>query len=130
MLASSIWVALGGAIGSLVRYWLGLGFAAWTDSRFPWATLVVNISGSLLIGAVAGLTGPDGRFAASPFTREFLMVGICGGYTTFSAFSLQTLALAHAGDWPRAGANVVGSVVLCLLAVWLGHLAAVKLAAG
>jgi fluoride exporter len=128
LLTSSIWVAVGGAIGSLGRYWLGLGFAAWTDSRFPWATLLVNVTGSLLIGAVAGLTGPDGRLASSAFTREFLMVGICGGYTTFSAFSLQTLALAQAGDWTRAGANVIASVVLCLVAVWLGYLLAVKVA--
>jgi len=127
MLASSIWVAVGGAIGSLGRFWLANLFAAVIDSRFPWATVVTNITGSFVIGLVAGLVGPDGRPLASPATREFVMIGICGGYTTFSAFSLQTLQLAQAGDWLRAGVNVVASVVLCLLAVWLGHLAAVAL---
>jgi len=127
MLQSSIWVAFGGAIGSLARFWVGEWFASVGDSRFPWATVLVNISGSFLIGAIAALTGPDGRLVASPVARQFLMVGICGGYTTFSAFSLQTLILAQSGDWLRAGANVVASVVLCLLAVWLGHLAAAAL---
>lgn len=124
MLASSIWVALGGAIGSLGRFWLATWFATVSNSPFPWATVLTNISGCFVIGFVAALTGPDGRALASPATREFIMIGICGGYTTFSAFSLQTLMLAQSGDWLRAGANVVGSVVLCLIAVWLGHLAA------
>lgn len=127
MLQSSIWVALGGAMGSLMRFWFGEWFSSVSDSRFPWATVLVNISGSFLIGLIATLTAPDGRYVATPVARQFLMVGICGGYTTFSAFSLQTLVLAQTGDWPRAGANVVASVVLCLVAVWLGHLAAAAL---
>ena len=124
MLASSIWVAVGGAIGSLGRFWLGVLFAAWIDSRFPWATLAANVSGCFVIGFFATLTGPDGRLLVAPTMREFVMIGICGGYTTFSAFSLQSLTLAQQGDWLRAGVNVAASVVLCLVAVWLGHLAA------
>ena len=69
------------------------------------------------------LTGPDGRVAVTPDVRLFLMVGICGGYTTFSSFSLQTLVLAREGDMARAGANVLASVAFCLVGVWLGAVA-------
>ena len=124
MLESSLWIALGGAIGSVMRFWLAELVAALVDSQFPWATVITNITGSFVIGFYATLTGPEGRLLASPVARQFVMVGICGGYTTFSAFSLQTLALAQGGDWLRAGANVGASVVLCLVAVWLGHVAA------
>jgi fluoride exporter len=127
MLASSIAVALGGALGSLGRYWLAELFAALGVSAFPWATLFANVTGSFLIGVIATLTGPDGRLLVAPELRQFWMVGVCGGYTTFSSFSLQTLTLAQGGEWARAGLNVVLSVVLCLLAVWLGHLAAAAL---
>jgi CrcB protein len=121
MLVNSLAVAAGGAIGSLARFWLAelclrLGLTA-----FPWATLIANVSGSLLIGALAGAMTIEGRFPASPATRLFWLVGICGGYTTFSSFSLQTLALAQEQAWLRAAANVVGSVALCLAAVWLGY---------
>ena len=121
MLVNSLAVAAGGAIGSLARFWLAelclrLGLTA-----FPWATLVANVSGSLLIGALAGAMTIEGRFPAAPATRLFWLVGICGGYTTFSSFSLQTLALAQDQAWLRAGANVVVSVALCLAAVWLGY---------
>ena len=124
MLASSIAVAVGGAIGSLGRFWLGILFAAWIDSRFPWATVVTNISGSFVIGFFATLTAPDGRFPAGSEARLFVMVGLCGGYTTFSAFSLETLRLIRAGEAGLAGANIGLSFALCLIAVWLGHLAA------
>ena len=94
---------------------------------FPWGTLLVNITGSLIIGFVATLTGPDGRIFASSTERQFVMIGLCGGYTTFSSFSLQTLNLANDGEWLQAGGNIIGSVVLCLLAVWLGHILAVSI---
>lgn len=93
----------------------------------PWGTILVNISGCFLIGLFATATDHKGLAPASHQMREFFMVGICGGYTTFSAFSLQTLGLANQGQWLRAGANVLLSVVLCLVAVWLGHLLAVQL---
>ncbi|HVS53563.1 MAG TPA: fluoride efflux transporter CrcB [Opitutaceae bacterium] len=116
-------IALGGALGSVARFGLN-GVISAHFPTFPWGTLVVNVSGSFIIGFFSTLTEPGGRAFASSNTRLFFMTGICGGYTTFSSFSLQTLQLARGGEWARAGANTVGSVVLCLVAVWLGHLCA------
>ena len=82
---------------------------------FPWGTLLVNVIGSFAIGFFATLTGPDGRWLVPGRWREFFMIGICGGYTTFSSFSLQTLSLAEEGEWLRAGGNILGSVALCLV---------------
>lgn len=124
---SYLWVALGGALGSVARYWCS-GFAATHfGETFPWGTLIVNVAGSFVIGLFAALTGPDGRWLAPSAAREFVMIGICGGYTTFSSFSVQTLSLAQDGEWFRAGANVIVSVALCLVAVWLGHILAFSL---
>ncbi len=117
-------VGLGGALGSVARLWLSGLVAAQLGETFPWGTVVINVTGSFVIGFFATLTGPDGRVFAGSNTRQFVMTGICGGYTTFSSFSLQTLNLAREGEWLRAGGNITGSVVLCLVAVWLGHLAA------
>jgi CrcB protein len=122
-----VWIALGGALGSVARYGCSSLAARWIGETFPWGTLIINVLGSLVIGFFATLTGPDGRVLVAPDARQFVMVGICGGYTTFSSFSLQTLNLVRDGDVVRAGANVVASVVLCLIAVWLGHLAATAL---
>jgi CrcB protein len=119
-LVTYLWIALGGALGSMARYGCSGLVARWFGETFPWGTLAINVVGSLVIGFFATLTGPDGRVVASPDARQFVMVGICGGYTTFSSFSLQTLNLARGGDMFGAGANVVASVVLCLLAVWIG----------
>jgi CrcB protein len=124
-LAIALWVALGGALGSVARYWCSGLVANAVGETFPWGTLIVNVSGSLLIGFIATVSGPDGRFLIPPEARQFMMVGILGGFTTFSSFSLQTLTLARDGEWLLAGANVVGSVVLCLIAVWVGHMLAV-----
>ena len=115
------WVALGGAIGSMARLWLSLNIALLTGLRFPWGTILVNIIGSLVIGFVATLTGPNGRVVVPVNAQAFVMVGLCGGFTTFSAFSLQTLELARDGRLLYAGANILLSVVLCLSAVALGH---------
>lgn len=117
-------IALGGALGSVARYWVSGFVGQRVGEVFPFGTLVVNVSGSLLIGLFATLTAPDGRFYASPSLRMFVMLGICGGYTTFSSFSLQTLNLARDGEWLGAGANAVLSLASCLVAVWLGHLCA------
>lgn len=119
-----LWIAIGGALGSVARYGASNLAAHWIGETFPWGTLIVNVSGSLVIGFFATLTGPDGRLLVTPDARQFVMVGICGGYTTFSSFSLQTLNLARSGDMLAAGGNIVGSVVLCLAFVWLGHMAA------
>jgi CrcB protein len=122
-------IALGGAIGTVGRYWLSGLLSRNFGEVFPLGTLVVNISGSLIIGFFAALTGPEGRVAAGPEFRAFFMIGVCGGYTTFSSFSLQTLDLARGGEWFYAGANAVLSLALCLAAVWLGHVAALSLGA-
>ena len=114
-------VALGGAIGSVARLWLGVWVALLTGLAFPWGTILVNILGSLVIGFVATLTGPNGRVVVPVEAQAFVMVGLCGGFTTFSAFSLQTLELARDGRLLYAGANIMLSIVLCLTAVALGH---------
>lgn len=124
---SHLWVAIGGALGSLGRYWLSGWIASRFGETFPWGTMLVNISGSFAIGFFATFTAPDGRWLATPGFRQLFMIGICGGYTTFSSFSLQTLNLAEEGEWLSAAGNIVGSVVFCLVAVWLGHLCAATL---
>ena len=120
-------VAIGSALGGVARYGLSGLVARHVGEAFPWGTLLVNVLGSFLIGFVAALTGPAGRAPASAVVRHFWMPGIFGGFTTFSAFSLQTLSLAQDGEWTRAGANVFLSVVLCLLGVWLGSMLAAAL---
>ena len=121
------WVAVGAAIGGVLRYWLSGFVAVRFGETFPWGTLVINVTGSFVIGFFATLTGPDGRWLVGSTARQFVMTGICGGYTTFSSFSLQTLNLAHDGEWLYVGGNITLSVVLCLVAVWLGHIAALAL---
>jgi CrcB protein len=110
-----LWIALGGAAGSVIRALVGLALPA----RFPWATLVVNTAGSLLIG---WLMTRLGGLEPEAYTRwhALLVVGFCGGFTTFSTFSWQTLEQMQRGEWLTALANVLLSVTLCLLAVWLG----------
>jgi fluoride exporter len=119
-----IWVAVGGAIGTIGRYWLSGVVASLAGETFPWGTLVINVSGSFVIGFFAALTGPDGRVFVGSNARQFVMIGLCGGFTTFSSFSLQTLNLMNDGEWFRAGGNIVLSVVLCLIAVWVGFMLA------
>ncbi len=123
----AIWIFIGGGLGSLARWGASSFIGRCWGETFPLGTLVVNVTGSFIIGLFATLTGPEGRWMAPSSFRQFFMVGICGGYTTFSSFSLQTLALAEDGEWFRAGANAVLSLVLCLIAVWLGRAAAVYL---
>ena len=121
------WIAVGSAIGGVARYWCTGIAARIFGETFPWGTLFVNVVGSLIIGFFATLTGPDGRIFAGTTMRQFVMIGLLGGFTTFSSFSLQTLNLASDGEWLQAGGNIVASVVLCLFAVWLGHLLAVSI---
>lgn len=127
MIWSCLWIAIGSAIGGVSRFLCSGLIAERIGETFPWGTLVVNVSGSLIIGFFFTLTEPDGRLLVGTTARQFVLVGFCGGYTTFSSFSLQTLTLARDGDWLRASANIVGSVALCLFAVWLGHIGAAAL---
>jgi len=122
-----LWVALGGALGSVARYACSIGAARWLGATFPWGTLLVNVAGSFTIGLLAALLTADGRPALGSDARAFLMIGVLGGFTTFSSFSLETLTLARAGALGAAGANVALSLVLCLGGVWLGFAAAVLL---
>ena len=122
-----LWIMLGGGLGSVARFWASGFVASRYGAAFPFGTLIVNITGCFIIGLFSGLTNTEGRLMVSPGFRQFFMIGICGGYTTFSSFSLQTLDLARAGELLWAGFNVVGSVVGCLAAVWLGHVAALLL---
>lgn len=114
-------IALGGALGSMARYGVGVWFTTLTGLVFPWNTLMINISGSMAIGFFATATGPAGRMTLPIDGRAFLLVGICGGFTTFSAFSLQTLELVRHGRLLLAGTNILLSLTLCLVAVALGH---------
>jgi CrcB protein len=116
-----ILIAIGSALGGVARYWASGAIDNRFSQSFPWGTLFVNITGSLIIGFFASITAPEGRWLVSPTARNFLMIGICGAYTTFSSFSLQTLSLAQDEEWFYAGANVLISVAFCLLSVWLGH---------
>jgi CrcB protein len=120
------WIAIGGAVGSVARFWCGVAARLFGET-FPWGTLFVNVTGSFLIGLFATLTGPDGRIFVGSTTRQFVMIGLIGGFTTFSSFSIQTLNLLNDGQWLYGAGNIVGSVVLCLLAVWLGHMLALSL---
>lgn len=122
-----VWIFLGGGLGSLARFGVAELVTARWGAAFPLGTLLVNISGCFVIGLFAGLTDPGGRWIVHPGFRQFFMIGICGGYTTFSSFSLQTLDLARAGESLWAGLNVLGSVAGCLAAVWAGHVTALLL---
>ncbi|HEX4367433.1 MAG TPA: fluoride efflux transporter CrcB [Rhodopila sp.] len=113
-------VAAGGALGSMGRFWLAGVMAALTGPRFPWGTLLINILGSFVIGLVGGLTLTPARVGIHPDIRIFLMTGVCGGFTTFSAFSLQTLELLQSGDVVPAFGYAIGSVVLCLIGTYCG----------
>ena len=122
-----LWIALGSALGGAARYWCNGVLVRLLGETFPWGTLFVNVLGSLIIGFFATLTAPDGRMFVDQTVRQFVMIGFLGGYTTFSSFSLQTLNLVNDGEWFYAGLNIGASVVLCLFAVWLGHILALYL---
>jgi fluoride exporter len=115
-------IGIGSALGA--RYGCGLVAVALWGALFPWGTIIINLVGSFVIGGFATLTGPDGRVYVSPLGRQFVMVGLCGGYTTFSAFSLETLDLLQRGRPLAAAANIALSLLFGLSAVWLGHVIA------
>jgi len=117
-----LWIAIGSALGGVARYACSRAVALQYGETFPWGTLLVNVSGSFVIGLIAAIVGPDSRYVVSPNIRNFLMVGICGGYTTFSSFSLQTLELIRNRDFGEAVGNVLLSVAACMAAVALGYI--------
>jgi len=124
-LITCIYVALGGAVGSLARYLISI-WALPVSRDLPWGTIGINIAGSFIIGFFGTMTLAHGRYPVSENWRLFVMVGICGGFTTFSSFSLQTLDLMRSGAMPRAAVNIVASVVLCVAAVAFGHFIAAQ----
>ncbi len=109
-------VALGGAIGATARYALAGFVHRFASLSFPWGTFIVNVSGCFVFGIVAGVG--EARGGLAPLTRAFLLIGILGGYTTFSSFTFETMELLRGGQMPQAIGNVVGQVVLGLLAFW------------
>ncbi len=119
-----LWVAIGGALGSVGRFWLSGLVASRVGETFPWGTITVNVTGCFVIGVIGALASPEGRMdsPSRAFATQFLMYGVCGGYTTFSSFSLATLKHLQDREWLYAGGNVILSVTLCLFAVWLGWL--------
>jgi CrcB protein len=113
---------VGSALGGLLRFAIGkFAIPLDIDIGFPVGTVFINVIGSFVIGYFGTLTLHNGRYPVSENMRIFVMIGVCGGFTTFSSFSLQTFDLARSGAWGRALANIVLSVVLCVAAVAAGH---------
>src|SRR5258708_20536008 len=109
---SYLWIAIGGALGSVARFWFS-GFVAHRfGETFPFGTILVNVTGSFAIGFFATMTSPDGRVLVSPSFRQFFMIGLCGGYTTFSSFSLPTPNLANHREWAPPRVNARFSLLL------------------
>jgi len=121
-----LWIAIGGAFGSICRFWCSGFVAQHVGETFPFGTLLVNVVGSFIIGFAATAMGPDGRMFAGTTARQFVMTGFCGGFTTFSSFSLQTLNLLNDGEWLYAAGNAGLSFLLCMMAVWAGHVLAIS----
>ena len=126
-MAAYLWIAVGSALGGVARFWCSGVAARFMGETFPCGTIIVNVVGCFIIGFFATITGPDGRVFSDTLTRQFVMIGILGGYTTFSSFSLQTLNLVQDGEWWLASANIALSVVACLVAVWLGFVLAASI---
>jgi fluoride exporter len=124
---SYISVALGSIVGAVARFLVSVLFVSQFGNGFPWGTLFVNVTGSFVIGFYAALTGPDGRLFVSVRQRLFVMVGICGGYTTFSAFSLETLRFVQSGNAQTALVYLLVSAITWIASVWLGHALAARL---
>ncbi len=120
-------VGVGAALGSLLRFLSGVLIVSVMGLSALWATGFVNVVGSFVIGLFAALTAPDGRLLVGPAGRQFVMGGICGGFTTFSAMSLDTFILLLQGDIPLAGFYLVLVVALSLVAAWVGHVVAARL---
>jgi CrcB protein len=119
-----LWIFLGSGLGGVLRFGVASAVEARWGAALPWGTLAVNVAGSFLIGFVAALLAEGAKPLLGLEPRHFVMTGVLGGFTTYSSFSLQTLALARAGEWAKAVANAGGMFVLCFAAVALGWLCA------
>ena len=113
-------VCVGGFLGTGARYGLNGWVAHRFGETFPWGTLTVNVAGSFAVGMLYFACGPDSPWIVSATTRQFLLAGVLGGFTTFSSFSIQTLNLLRDGELAAVGVNVIGSVALGLLAAFVG----------
>jgi len=122
---SWLWVAIGGALGSIARWALSGAVQRWTGSTYPWGTFTVNAIGSLAIGVLAALALE--RTLVPPAARLFLITGVLGGFTTFSAFSYETMALLRDGQWVAASAYAFGSLVVGVGAALGGFALGMKL---
>ena len=127
MLRVYLAVGVGAAIGSLLRFLSGVLIVSVMGLSGLWATGFVNVVGSFIIGLFAALTAPDGRLLVGSAGRQFVMGGICGGFTTFSAMSLDTFTLLLQGDIPLAGFYLLLVVMLSLVGAWVGHMVASRL---
>ncbi len=121
------WIAAGSALGGVGRYFMSTLLARQFGETFPLGTLAVNVLGSVAIGLIATVSDPGGRIFLSPEARLGVTVGVLGGFTTFSSFSLQTLNLLRDGQTALAGINIFASLALCLIGVWLGHIAGIAI---
>ena len=128
-MSETLVVALGGALGSVARYWVSVWMTPLSRS-LPWGTIAINVAGSFAIAFFGTFTPAEGRHPVPDLARLFFMVGVCGGFTTFSSFSLQTLDLLRAGASGRAMVNIAASVLLCLGAAAAGHVVAARLNGG
>lgn len=120
-----LWVAIGSALGGVARYGLTRLTLNVSDT-FPWGTIAVNVIGCFIMGFVGTIAVTSGRLAIPESFRLFLMVGVCGGFTTFSSFSLETFSMAQGGQWFKAAANISISVGVCLFSIALGHMVATR----
>jgi fluoride exporter len=130
MLKAYLAVMIVGAFGCAARMWLSDLLAEKYGPAFPIGTLVVNVLGCFIIGVFAGITRADGGLLVHPVIRQAVMIGFLGGFTTFSSFGLQTMSLLSDGEWGYATLNVVLSVALCLVAVWIGQIIAAQVVRG
>lgn len=121
MPAIFLYIALGSALGGCARYAVSMASLRWLGDAFPYGTLIINIAGSALIGWLFAVIGPGAAGPAAANLRQFLMTGFCGGFTTFSSFSLETMSLARSGHVARAAVYIAASVLLCVAGVWLGY---------
>jgi fluoride exporter len=126
-LAAYLWVAIGCALGSVARYAVGNAMTLAVGAEFPWGTLLINVLGSFVISFFGVLTASGARLPLPSDARIFVTVGICGGFTTFSSFSLQTVELARAGYPGRAALYVAASAILCIIACTMGYAGATVL---